>query len=199
MKDFTMSDSSMKTSPPIEDLKRAALEGTIEAGDDGRLCIPQIRRLLTGRVPNEAMPALEAFSALVYAARLLHQGMERWAEKEGLSETRLQLMALLLHLPDGAPLGALATRMHVSPRNVTGLVDNLERDGLVARVPDPADRRSVLAQLTDRGREVISGLFEESVHFQRDLLADFTPAELGDLRHLCLKIVQKLETRKTGK
>src|SRR6266853_654254 len=52
-------------------------------------------------------------------------------------------------------LGDLADELDSTPRNITGLVDHLERDGLVERVPDPQDRRSVRARLTPAGRERI--------------------------------------------
>jgi len=81
--------------------------------------------------------------------------MDAWADRFGLSATRHEhgILFMLRHQPGGVPLGLMATRLHVSPRNVTGLVDHLERDGLVARVAEPADRRSVLARLTAEGRE----------------------------------------------
>jgi len=48
--------------------------------------------------------------------------------------------------------------------NVTQLVDRLEADGLVERAPDPNDRRSRLAMLTERGRKAHA----EGVRIQRD-------------------------------
>ena len=50
-------------------------------------------------------------------------------------------------------LGDLAARLSCVRSNITQLVDRLEADGLVRRVDDAADRRSVRAELTDRGRD----------------------------------------------
>ncbi len=59
-----------------------------------------------------------------------------------------------LALADGPlPLGELAARMVCVRSNITQLVDRLEADGLVCRVVDPKDRRSVRAALTPLGRE----------------------------------------------
>jgi len=91
------------------------------------------------------------------------------------------------------PLGALAARLHVTPRNVTGLIDHLERDGLVARVPDPGDRRSVLAHLTERGTARVDAMGDETYRQQQALLAGFSQDELVRLRHLCLKLAAKME------
>jgi len=165
----------------------------IETDEQGYLYLPQMRALMRDHVSAEALPAVEAFSALGYAARMVHLQMERWAERHGLSEMRLRILFMLRHMRDGVPLGVLATKLYVSARNVTGLVDHLERDGLVVRVPDPADRRSVLARLTERGEERIDAVWEESVVHQRGLLTGFAPEDLARLRHLCLSLVAKME------
>jgi DNA-binding MarR family transcriptional regulator len=165
----------------------------VVADEDGHLYSPQMREMLSSRVPPEGLPAVEACAAMGLAARQLRARMERWAEKEGLSETRLGILFMLRHAGEAVPLGGLASRLHVSARNVTGLIDHLERDGLVARVPDPADRRSVLARLTDLGRERVDAMGEETFRQQAGTLAGFTNAELVQLRHLCLKLVSKME------
>jgi DNA-binding MarR family transcriptional regulator len=48
-------------------------------------------------------------------------------------------------------ISALADHLHVAPRTATELIDDLERRGLVARRPDPGDRRAVLVELTAAG------------------------------------------------
>jgi DNA-binding MarR family transcriptional regulator len=179
-------------------MKHATTDGprrlVVEADENGRLYSPQMREMMAGRVPTDALPAVEAFAAIGLASRHLHLHMERWCEKEGVSEMRMGILFMLRHLAEGVPLGALAAKLHVSPRNVTGLVDHLERDGLVVRVPDPADRRSVLARLTDLGRERIDAMAGGSFVWQQRLLAGFTPDELLQLRHLCLKLASKMQT-----
>jgi DNA-binding MarR family transcriptional regulator len=183
MKQFTMKTTTTDWSKRL----------TVATDEDGRLYSPQMREGLSERVPAEALPAVEAFAAIGLAARQLHARMERWCEKEGLSETRLGILFMLRHAGAGVPLGALAGRLHVTPRNVTGLIDHLERDGLVARVPDPEDRRSVLAQLTEKGRERVDAMGDVSVRQQQGLLAGFTNDELVQLRHLCLKLTSNIE------
>jgi DNA-binding MarR family transcriptional regulator len=48
----------------------------------------------------------------------------------------------------------LSDELGVTARNVTGLVDALQRDGLVERLPYPNDRRAVLVRLTPAGERV---------------------------------------------
>jgi DNA-binding MarR family transcriptional regulator len=165
----------------------------VSTDEHGRLYSPQMREALSERVTAEALPAVEAFAAIGMASRQMRARMERWCEKEGLSENRLGILFMLSHAGESVPLGALAARLHVSPRNVTGLIDHLERDGLVDRVADPADRRSVLAQLTERGRERVEAMSGDTFRQQQGLLAGFTGEELLQLRHLCLKLVTNIQ------
>lgn len=55
--------------------------------------------------------------------------------------------------------GALATEIGLTPGAVTGMVDRLERAGLVERTPDPADRRRVVISVAVRGRGVFGEVF----------------------------------------
>lgn len=66
---------------------------------------------------------------------------------------RFDLLANL-HRDDGQTLASLSRHMLVTAGNLTGLVDRAERDGLVARKPDPTDRRATRVMLTPRGRSL---------------------------------------------
>lgn len=136
-------------------------------------------------------PAIEALAALQAAARTIHLAMERWADDHGLSQGRLQVLFMLRKAGEhGIPLGRLAEMLRVSPRNVTGLIDGLERDGLVERIPDPNDRRSVHARLTASGRERIEAIWKPALEQQIPFVEGFTDAELNQLRHLALKVLK---------
>jgi DNA-binding MarR family transcriptional regulator len=52
----------------------------------------------------------------------------------------------------------LAQHLHIAPRSATEVVDALEVKGLVARTPDPTDRRATLVALTPRGLELLDGV-----------------------------------------
>ena len=84
----------------------------------------------------------------------------------------------------------LADDLDSTPRNITGLVDHLERDGLVERFPDPTDRRSVRARLTEEGRKQIDGIWKEGLEHQFTLVEGLSKEDLAQLRHLCLKLVE---------
>jgi DNA-binding MarR family transcriptional regulator len=61
---------------------------------------------------------------------------------------------LLFSRRGSMPLGKMGNRLMIHPTSVTNIVDRLEEQDLVTRVPHPTDRRTTLAQLTDAGRRV---------------------------------------------
>jgi DNA-binding MarR family transcriptional regulator len=64
------------------------------------------------------------------------------------------LMLLFLSRTGSLPLGKMGQRLQVHPTSMTSLIDGLERDGYASRAPHPTDRRTTLATITERGREV---------------------------------------------
>ena len=90
---------------------------------------------------------------------LLAKASQRWNEllaerfrEAGYREVRPAYGSVLLPLfeEDGLRMGELARRSRLSKQTMTTLVRLAERDGLVARQPDPADARATLVSLTPR-------------------------------------------------
>jgi DNA-binding MarR family transcriptional regulator len=72
----------------------------------------------------------------------------------GLTFPRFEALSLLSFSRSGElPLGKIGARLQVHPTSVTNVIDGLERDGLVERVPHPSDRRTTLARITAEGRD----------------------------------------------
>jgi DNA-binding MarR family transcriptional regulator len=70
----------------------------------------------------------------------------------GVTLPRFDLMAQLERHPEGLRMGDLSRRMMVTGGNVTGITDQLEREGLVERIANPDDRRVFSVRLTGAGR-----------------------------------------------
>ena len=192
MKSFNMYETNVKPTEQSEIHSTAHELGRDEAG---RLYSVRMRELMK---PIEMdMSAVEALAALRIAGKTLRMLQERWAEKHGLSEGRLGVMFRLFRQGD-CPLGDLAEDLESTPRNITGLVDHLERDGLVERIPDPQDRRSVRARLTAAGRERIESIWREGLEHQHEVVGGMSKDDLAQLRHLCLTVVENAR-RKVGK
>lgn len=71
---------------------------------------------------------------------------------------RFDYLAQLQRHPAGLRMNVLSRYLMVTGGNVTGLTDELERDGLVTREEDPSDRRSFLLRLTDAGRQTFDAI-----------------------------------------
>jgi DNA-binding MarR family transcriptional regulator len=92
--------------------------------------------------------------------------------------------------PAGTQLHQIASWLGVTPRNITGLVDALEAQGLVERVADPQDRRAVIARLTPSGEVRVQAAKKVHQRNLRQLMGALTEDELATLRHLSLKLLR---------
>lgn len=81
----------------------------------------------------------------------LHERVETALGRVGLSYPKYEVLKRLHESSEPLALGALAEQQCCARSNITQLVDRLESEGLVQRVPDPVDRRSVRAELTEEG------------------------------------------------
>jgi DNA-binding MarR family transcriptional regulator len=89
---------------------------------------------------------------VIHVAGMIQDRLEAALAPSGLSLAKLGALRHLAEANEPLPLGQLAERIACVKSNVTQLVDRLEADQLVRRVPDPSDRRSVRAEITDDGR-----------------------------------------------
>lgn len=131
--------------------------------------------------------ALDVFIKLMRATNSLMAPLERRLEEDGLTGTQFGVLETLFHL---GPLcqKEIGRKLLTSGGNVTTVVDNLERRGLVERIRSEEDRRFVTVHLTEAGRELIARLFP--VHARRitRALSVLSPAEQEDLARLCKKL-----------
>ncbi|RZA35544.1 MAG: MarR family transcriptional regulator [Lysobacteraceae bacterium] len=94
----------------------------------------------------------------------------------GITLPRFDLMAQLERHPEGLRMGELSRRMMVTGGNITGITDQLEREGLVLRVPDPQDRRASAVRLTPAGRTAFAEMAAVHERWIDEMLADI-PSE----------------------
>lgn len=96
-------------------------------------------------------------------------------------------------------MSGLSDELGVTARNVTALVDALEKEGLVRRVPHEKDRRATVVELTEGGSEfgcrMASGRLMESIG---ELFRDLTSKEQQQLLHITNKLQVLLERRGFG-
>ncbi|HJZ55002.1 MAG TPA: MarR family transcriptional regulator [Gemmataceae bacterium] len=116
----------------------------------------------------------------------------------GVSFARMKLLGVL-HRTGPQIMSGLSDELGVTPRNVTALVDGLEEEGLVRRVPHPTDRRATVVELTETGAEygcqMAAGGHLDAI---AELFRELTPADQRELIRLLGLLREGLARRGFG-
>jgi DNA-binding MarR family transcriptional regulator len=102
--------------------------------------------------------------------------------------TALQAKALMLVAAEPLPMRRIAGLFNCDPSNITGIVDRLEKRGLVRRDPVPADRRVKHIALTEEGHRIVEEL-RGSLGFAAAPLGALTGPERTQLRDLLKRML----------
>lgn len=98
---------------------------------------------------------MAAVTSIMRVQQILLAQLNAILRDHRLTFPRYEALMLLSFTRDGAlPLGKLGERLQVHRTSVTNIVDKLEQDGYVRRVPHESDRRATLAEVTEEGRRV---------------------------------------------
>ena len=125
---------------------------------------------------------------LAHAAQDVEARVERALDEAGLSLAKMKLLRHLFNAKEPIALGALAEKNSCVKSNVTQLMDRMEGEGLVKRVPDPADRRSIRAQITAEGRRKYEAGSKRLVAAEAEVLAGFSDAERERFREFLMRV-----------
>ncbi len=135
--------------------------------------------------------ASEVVSTLIATShrlrRVLNTRLSRQPGVIGLSGPRLRLL-LAVEEAGRLRMGDLAEDLGVTARTVTTLVDALEREGLLVRLPDATDRRATLLALTEKAQTQ----FEQVRRIQMDLGEEFVAPLDQEQRRLLLDLLSLL-------
>jgi MarR family 2-MHQ and catechol resistance regulon transcriptional repressor len=136
--------------------------------------------------------ALALWVKLARAYSTFNKGTVQDIRRYGLTQPQFAVLECLGHLGP-MMIGELSRKMLVSGGNMTCVVDNLERDGLVERQHDANDRRSVIVALTDKGRALLEELFPQHAAFIANAVSALTPEEQSQLAQLLKKLGTSLQ------
>lgn len=89
-------------------------------------------------------------------------------------------------------MGQIHEELHMANSTVTVIVDYLHEAGLVKRKRDIEDRRVVLLEITDKGREIMESLLKKRQDFMKKALVDMD-ASAEELAELLAKLLNKIE------
>jgi DNA-binding MarR family transcriptional regulator len=129
--------------------------------------------------PSAAPPAATtAALAIMRTAALLLEELEPVFARHQTTSARFDVLDALKSLGRAARPVELKARLHVPAQTITGILDALEKNGLVRRKPNPADRRSLLVELTAAGAAEFDTLCPPLVAIEQACMADLSAARL---------------------
>ncbi|MGA5135054.1 MarR family transcriptional regulator [Streptomyces olivoreticuli] len=108
---------------------------------------------------------------LLRLTRRLHRAQKLYLDPVGITPAQARLLRTVAHYEEPPRMADLAQRLEVVPRAVTTLVDALEENDSVRRVPDPTNRRVIRIELTDHGRSTLRALRAARRAAVEDILA----------------------------
>jgi DNA-binding MarR family transcriptional regulator len=123
--------------------------------DDGRIDpLTEASRQWDVHGLAEPMP-MHAATSIIHAQQVVATAIDRALRPLGLTFARYEVLMLLSFSRTGSlPITKIGERLLVHPTGITKLVDKLESQELVAREPNPSDRRGTLVRITGDGRRL---------------------------------------------
>ncbi len=131
--------------------------------------------------------ALDAFIKLTRAADSVTGRVEKHLVRHSLTPSQFGTLEMLYHL---GPLCQrdIAAKLLRSSGNITMVIDNLEKRGLVLRERNESDRRLVTVSLTEEGRRLIAAIMPDHVAAIVEAMSALTAEEQTQLGALCKKL-----------
>jgi DNA-binding MarR family transcriptional regulator len=138
-----------------------------------------------GRLQSDDHQSLKTWLRLLSCSTQIETVIrKRLRQEAGISLARFDFMAQLHRHPDGLRMSVLSRYLMVTGGNVTGLADELEKEGLVERSIEPEDRRSLRVALTRKGRRVFDKLAATHEAWVIDLFSGVAKTDIQQLYHL---------------
>jgi DNA-binding MarR family transcriptional regulator len=133
----------------------------------------------------------EAYNAILATSKVIRRVALRLFVEEGITEPQFQ--ALMLLVEKGSMLmRKMSDEMHVTPANVTGIMDRLEEKSLVRRTSGKEDRRATIIEITPEGKALYERVAIKKADMLQKALATFTKEELTTLNSLLEKFQREM-------
>ncbi len=157
---------------------------------------------MSEKVPEEDRAELERRKAvsigqlLFRAARLWNEEAIRRVRRGAFPGARLAHTQLLPHVDlDGTRLTDLSARLGVTKQATLELVNELERVGILERIPDPSDGRAKLIRFSRRGRRALLEGLDVLSALEGELRGELGDRKMDDLGALLRELLEAIEWR----
>lgn len=148
--------------------------------------IEKIRAQWAKQRPDLDTGPMGLIGRVVRLSALYSEEMGKTFSKHGLNAASFDVLATLLRSgpPHALSPNQLLETMMVTSGTMTNRIDQLAKEGLVARVPNPDDKRSVLVQLTEAGRRKVDAAVTDHVETQKRLVGRLAAEDRAALNRL---------------
>lgn len=156
---------------------------------------PETLSEFASRYPELDPSALRTCILLLQTGRDLQGEFDGFLAQHKLSQGRF-LTLVVMHRTPNSPTNPsdLAAKVGVKPASMTGLLDGLEREKLVERVPHPTDRRKVNVRLGANGKALLDAILPDYYAHIASLTADLSLDEQALLRRLLGKVSSRIRS-----
>lgn len=103
-----------------------------------------------------------------------------------------KLLKVLAQSPNGLTNAEIAELLDIRPSSVSATISRLVDAGFVERIPSPTDKRAVIVQLSERGKELFAQYDEHVDTTADELFGGLTPDEQAQLKHLLTKLTHQV-------
>lgn len=143
--------------------------------------------------PEDKEDVDRILEAIIYLYTESRRITKELARRANLTGPQLTVVKILQAVGD-LSLSDLSERIRAQNSTVTGIIDRMEREGLVARARSREDRRVVHIRLTDKGRALADDVPVEPMEVFRGAIEGLTAQETRELLRILTKIARRVQT-----
>lgn len=153
----------------------------------------------SGAIDGDGHESLRLWLRLLACTNLIESDLRaRMRERFDSTLPRFDMMSQLWRHPDGLKMGELSRLLMVTGGNITGITDQLAKEGLVTREPLASDRRAYLVKLTSDGRRQFQRMADQHEAWVAEILSRLTDADRHDLHRLMGALKDALQETTPG-
>lgn len=149
----------------------------------------------SARLTEEARlsPRMRLTVQLVLIARRWRSLLDDRLRLIGQSSARMEALWAIAYTPPQSPQIEIARRIGIEGATLTRMLDTLEAEGLVERVPDPSDRRSKHIRITDEGKAVLEEIVAIADELRTTLVKGIAGSAIDEANDFLAEILGRLE------
>lgn len=142
---------------------------------------------------GKTTPHIRLTIHMVLAARRWRSLLDEKLRPIEQSSARMEAMSAILNSPPLSPQVDIAKRLRIEGPTLTRMLDSLEKDRLVERLPDPADRRTKQLRVTDEGERVLKEIFEIADAMRARLLHGYSDEQIAHINEFFAELLERLD------